>query len=46
MIAVPWLLVKGDDGAVLLGTLATTVNFGLFIVMPLVGPVIDASQSG
>lgn len=42
MIAVPWLLVKGDDGAVLLGTLATTVNFGLFIVMPLVGPVIDA----
>lgn len=42
MIAVPWLFVKGDDGDVLLDTLATTVKFGLFIVMPLVGPVIDA----
>jgi predicted MFS family arabinose efflux permease len=42
MIAVPWLLVQTEGGIVLFGGLATAVNFGLFIIMPLVGPVIDA----
>ena len=42
MIAVPWLLVQTEGGTLLFSGLATAVNFGLFIIMPLTGPVIDA----
>ena len=42
MIAVPWLLAQGDDGAVLFSRIATVVNIGLFLVTPFIGPVIDS----
>jgi MFS family permease len=42
MIAVPWLLAQGDDGAVLFSRIATVVNVGLFLITPFIGPVIDS----
>lgn len=41
MIAVPWILAKQLGGGVLLSSLATILNVALFLLTPLIGPIVD-----
>ena len=43
MIAIPWLLVNREGGAVIFGEIATVVNVVLFFVTPFIGPFIDSN---
>ena len=41
MIAVPWYLASLPDGILLFSKSALYVNIFLFVLMPLVGPIVD-----
>lgn len=43
MIAIPWLLVNREGGAIIFGEIATIVNVVLFVVTPFIGPFIDSN---